>query len=83
MDKKGYAKRWWRAAAIRTAKTFGETLAAGLATIATFGDFSPTKLPAIFYAAGIAAAIAFLTCVKWLPEVSAEFNNESEDTDGQ
>lgn len=73
-------KKWWRAAAIRTAKTFGETLAAGLATIATFGDFSPSKLPAIFYAAGIAAAIAFLTCVKWLPEVTAEFKPKSDGT---
>lgn len=77
---KRYAKKWWRAAAIRTAKTFGETLAAGLATIATFGDFSPSKLPAIFYSAGIAAAIAFLTCFKWLPEVTAEFDPKSEST---
>lgn len=77
---KRYIKKWWRAATIRTAKTFGETLAAGLATIATFGDFSPSKLPAIFYAAGIAAAIAFLTCVKWLPEVTAEFKSKSEGT---
>lgn len=77
---KRYAKRWWRAAAIRTAKTFGETLAAGLATIATFGDFSPSKLPAIFYGAGIAAAMAFLTCVKWLPEVAAELEPKNEGT---
>lgn len=73
-----YIKKWWRAAAIRTAKTFGETLAAGLATIATFGDFSPSKLPAIFYGAGIAAAIALLMCAKWLPEVTADFKPKIE-----
>ena len=59
-------KNWWKAAAVRTIKTFAEVLI----SMVTVGQaFSEVEWMHVLSVAGVAALIAFLTCFAGLPEV--------------
>ena len=60
-------KNWWKAAAVRTIKTFAEVLI----SMVTVGQaFSEVEWMHVLSVSGVAALIAFLTCFAGLPEVS-------------
>ena len=60
-------KNWWKAAAVRTIKTFAEVLI----SMVTVGQaFSEVEWLHVLSVSGVAALIAFLTCFAGLPEVS-------------
>ncbi len=59
-------KNWWKAAAVRTIKTFAEVLI----SMVTVGQaFSEVEWMHVLSVSGVAALIAFLTCFAGLPEV--------------
>lgn len=59
-------KRWWVAAGTRTIKTFAET-AIGMITVgAAFVEVNWAHVASV---SGVAALLAFLTCLAGLPEV--------------
>lgn len=59
-------KNWWKAAAVRTIKTFAEVLI----SMVTVGQaFSEVEWLHVLSVSGVAALIAFLTCFAGLPEV--------------
>lgn len=59
-------KNWWKAALIRTIKTFAEVLI----SMVTVGQaFSEVEWMHVLSVSGVAALIAFLTCFAGLPEV--------------
>lgn len=59
-------KDWWKAAAVRTIKTFAET-AIGMITVgAAFVEVNWAHVASV---SGVAALLAFLTCLAGLPEV--------------
>ncbi len=59
-------KSWWKAAAVRTIKTFAEVLI----SMVTVGQaFSEVEWMHVLSVSGVAALIAFLTCFAGLPEV--------------
>lgn len=65
MDRLGN-KSWWKAAAVRTIKTFAEVLI----SMVTVGQaFSEVEWMHVLSVSGVAALIAFLTCFAGLPEV--------------
>lgn len=58
---------WWKAAAVRTIKTFAEVLI----SMVTVGQaFSEVEWLHVLSVSGVAALIAFLTCFAGLPEVT-------------
>ena len=60
-------KNWWKAAAVRTIKTFAEVLI----SMVTVGQaFSEVEWMHVLSVSGVAALIAFLTCFAGLPEVT-------------
>lgn len=60
-------KNWWKAAAVRTIKTFAEVLI----SMVTVGQaFSEVEWLHVLSVSGVAALIAFLTCFAGLPEVT-------------
>ena len=60
-------KNWWKAAAVRTIKTFAETMI-GLITVGqAFGEINWLHAVSV---SGVAALVAFLTCFAGLPEVT-------------
>ena len=60
-------KNWWKAAAVRTIKTFAEVLI----SMVTVGQaFSEVEWLHVLSVSGVAALIAFLTCFAGLPEVA-------------
>ena len=60
-------KSWWKAAAVRTIKTFAEVLI----SMVTVGQaFSEVEWMHVLSVSGVAALIAFLTCFAGLPEVT-------------
>ncbi len=59
-------KNWWKAAAVRTIKTFAEVLI----SMVTVGQaFSEVEWLHVLSVSGVAALLAFLTCFAGLPEV--------------
>lgn len=59
-------KEWWKAALVRTIKTFAEVLI----SMVTVGQaFSEVEWMHVLSVSGVAALIAFLTCFAGLPEV--------------
>ena len=59
-------KHWWKAAAVRTIKTFAEVLI----SMVTVGQaFSEVEWLHVLSVSGVSALIAFLTCFAGLPEV--------------
>lgn len=59
-------KNWWKAASVRTIKTFAEVLI----SMVTVGQaFSEVEWMHVLSVSGVAALIAFLTCFAGLPEV--------------
>ena len=59
-------KNWWKAALVRTIKTFAEVLI----SMVTVGQaFSEVEWLHVLSVSGVAALIAFLTCFAGLPEV--------------
>ena len=59
-------KNWWKAALVRTIKTFAEVLI----SMVTVGQaFSEVEWMHVLSVSGVAALIAFLTCFAGLPEV--------------
>lgn len=66
MDRLGN-KNWWKAAAVRTIKTFAEVLI----SMVTVGQaFSEVEWMHVLSVSGVAALLAFLTCFAGLPEVT-------------
>lgn len=66
MDRLGN-KNWWKAALVRTIKTFAEVLI----SMVTVGQaFSEVEWLHVLSVSGVAALIAFLTCFAGLPEVT-------------
>lgn len=60
-------KNWWKAALVRTIKTFAEVLI----SMVTVGQaFSEVEWLHVLSVSGVAALIAFLTCFAGLPEVT-------------
>lgn len=59
-------KMWWKASLIRTVKTFAECLISMLTVGQAFVDINWIHLISV---SGVAALIAFLTCIAGLPEV--------------
>ena len=58
---------WWKAAAVRTIKTFAEVLI----SMVTVGQaFAEVDWLHVMSVAGVAALIAFATCFAGLPEVA-------------
>lgn len=73
--------RWARAAGIRAFKTFCQTLAATLATTATFAE---VNWPIALSASGMAALLSLLTSCAGLPELqSAEPTEEAEEDEDE
>ena len=59
-------KGWWKAAAVRTIKTFAEVLI----SMVTVGQaFAEVDWLHVLSVSGVAALIAFATCFAGLPEV--------------
>lgn len=61
-----YTKEWWKAAGVRTIKTFAE---AALSMLTVGQAFAELNLIHIASVSGVAALIAFFTCLIGLPEV--------------
>lgn len=60
-------KNWWKAALVRTIKTFAEVLI----SMVTVGQaFSEVEWLHVLSVSGVAALLAFLTCFAGLPEVT-------------
>ena len=60
-------KNWWKAALVRTIKTFAEVLI----SIVTVGQaFSEVEWLHVLSVSVVAALLAFLTCFAGLPEVT-------------
>ena len=59
-------RKWWKAACVRSLKTFAEALIALIPAGVAIQDLS---WPVILGTSGLAALIAFLTCLAGLPEV--------------
>lgn len=61
-----YAKKWFKAAAVRAIKTVAQTAAATIGTAAVLGD---VNWAACASAAALAGLLSLLTSVAGLPEV--------------
>lgn len=62
-------KKWFKAAAIRAAKTVAQTAVATIGTAALLGD---VKWIAVFSASVLSGVLSLLTSVAGLPEVKEE-----------
>ena len=61
-----YAKKWFKAAAVRAIKTVAQTAAATIGTAAVLGD---VNWAACASAAALAGLLSLLTSIAGLPEV--------------
>lgn len=65
-------KKWWKAALIRAAKTFGQTAVASIGTTALLSE---VNWVAVLSASVLAAILSLLTSCAGLPEVNDEDDN--------
>ena len=62
-------KNWFKAAAVRSIKTFAQTFAAGITMGAAFSELDWAYMASV---AGVAAVYSIVTSVAGLPEVDPE-----------
>lgn len=77
-DDPRYLKTWWKAAGIRAAKTFAQTMAAGLTVGMSLGEADWAYLASC---AAVAAIYSLLTSIAGLPEV--KMMREADDVLGE